>query len=34
MIDELAVTSGLDPLLIRWIGWDWGGIGRAFVGFM
>jgi hypothetical protein len=30
----LQLQAIWDPLLIRWIGWDWGGIGRAFVGFM
>jgi hypothetical protein len=31
MIAELVITSGLGPILIRWIGWEWGGIGQAFV---
>jgi hypothetical protein len=31
MVAVLAVTSGRDPLLTRWYGWDWDDFGLAYV---
>jgi hypothetical protein len=34
MIAVLAVTSGSDPLLTRWYGWEWDDFGVACVDCM